>query len=227
LQHAEQLGRRVAVGVVRSDRDQRHASSGGGEEVRVGIRAAVVRHLEHVRSQVGTAGEDACLGVRAQVSREQHPKPPVRDTHDERQVVRLGVGGGLVRGRRKHLQNGAAHGPAVPRDQDCPLRLGAAHCAVERRRPLVGRRQRAGRYQADVPPVQSARQPGHVVGVQVREDDQRQGIDPQPVEAAVDRADVRAGVDEDPLPRRRGHDEGIALAHVAGHDQCVRRRPAA
>jgi hypothetical protein len=63
----------VAVVVVGADRDQRHPGAGGGEEVRVDVGAAVVRHLEHVGVQVGAAGEDARLGPRAEVAGEQHP----------------------------------------------------------------------------------------------------------------------------------------------------------
>ncbi|MGY1631212.1 hypothetical protein ACI784_05825 [Geodermatophilus sp. SYSU D01186] len=64
-----------------------------------------------------------------------------------------------------------------------------------------------------------------MVGVQVRDEDQRQPVDAQAVQAAVDRADVRAGVHEDPLPRPGRHDERVALSDVAGDHHRVGRRP--
>ena len=64
-QPGQQPAGRVAVGVVGADRDQRHAGAAGGEELRVGVRAAVVRHLEHVGPQIDAAGDDPRLGLGA------------------------------------------------------------------------------------------------------------------------------------------------------------------
>jgi len=66
-----------------------------------------------------------------------------------------------------------------------------------------------------------------MVGVEVREEHQRQGVDAQPVQTAVHHADVGPGVDEHALPLSRGQDQGIPLADVAGDDDRVRRRPTA
>jgi hypothetical protein len=127
----------------------------------------VVRHLEDVRAQVDAGGEDARLGGRAQVAGEQDPEPAVGDPQDEREVVRLGEGGGLVRGRRQDLDAGPAHGSPVAGDEDGPLRLRPPDHAVERGPPIVGRRERAGRHHTDIAAVEGSRQPGHVVGVQM------------------------------------------------------------
>ncbi|WP_239523937.1 hypothetical protein [Geodermatophilus normandii] len=82
-QHRQQPRRRVPVGVVRADADQRDPGAGRGEEGRVGVGAAVVRHLEHVGAQVHTTVEDPGLGRGAQVTGQQHPDPAHGDPHDE------------------------------------------------------------------------------------------------------------------------------------------------
>jgi len=64
----------VAVGVVGAYRDERHAGAAGGEEVRVGVAAPVVRHLEDVRPQVGAVRHEPRLRLRAEVAGEQDPQ---------------------------------------------------------------------------------------------------------------------------------------------------------
>jgi hypothetical protein len=65
-----------------------------------------------------------------------------------------------------------------------------------------------------------------VVGVQVTDQDQRQGRDAQPVQAGVDRPVLRTRVDEHRTPRLpRRKDQRIALAHVARDDHPAWRRP--
>jgi hypothetical protein len=72
-QPVQQAGRRVAVGVVRADRHDGDPCAGRGEERRIGVRAAVVRHLEDVGGEVDAVPDDAALGIRAEVAGEQHP----------------------------------------------------------------------------------------------------------------------------------------------------------
>jgi len=78
----------MPVGVVRPDRHQRHPCLARGEELRVGVRAAVVGNLENVRAEVHAGGEDPALRVGAEVTGEQHPDPAGADPHDHRQVIR-------------------------------------------------------------------------------------------------------------------------------------------
>ncbi|MBB3082602.1 hypothetical protein FHR93_000783 [Geodermatophilus sabuli] len=66
-----------------------------------------------------------------------------------------------------------------------------------------------------------------MVGVEVGQEDQRQAVDAEAVQTAVDGADVRPGVDQHPLARAGGDDEGVALADVAGDQHGVRRGPPA
>lgn len=56
--------------------------------------------------------------------------------------------------------------------------------------------------------------------------DQREIVDPEPAQAAVDGADVGTGVDEHGLTGRGGEDQRIPLTDVAGHQVRAWRRPA-
>jgi hypothetical protein len=217
----------MAVGVVRTHGDQRQPGAAGGEEIGVGISAAVVRHLEHVGTQVRARGEDPGLGLGTEVAGEQDPHAPVRDPRDHRQVVGSGARGGTVRRRGEHLDLRPADGASVTRDEDRTLRPAAADQRVECRHAVVGRGQGAGGDDTDVAPRQRPGEATRMVGVQVGHQDQRERVDAQPVQAPVHRSDVGSGVDEHPGTGRGGHDEGVPLPHVTGHHDGVRGRPAA
>jgi len=66
-----------------------------------------------------------------------------------------------------------------------------------------------------------------VVGVEVGHQHERQCVDAEPVEAAVHRPDVRAGVHEHRGTGSDGQDERVALPHVAPDGHGAGRRPAA
>ena len=129
----------MAVGVVRPDGDQSDPGAAGRQEVRVRVGAAVVRHLEHVGPQVRAVADEAGLRLGAEVSGEEHPDAPDRHPHDHGQVVRGGRRGRPAGVGGKDLERRVAHGAAVARDQDGPLRRVAPHEAVEGRHPGVGR----------------------------------------------------------------------------------------
>lgn len=65
-----------------------------------------------------------------------------------------------------------------------------------------------------------------MVGVEVREDEQRDRGDPERAQAPVDEAGLRAGVHHDGGAVARGEHQRVALADVAGHQPPGRRRPA-
>lgn len=186
----------------------------------------MVRHLEHVGAQVHPAVEHPRLGRGTQVAGEQHPDAARGDPHDQRQVVGLGGRRRDLRGRGEDLQAHAAHLPPVSGDQHLAGGAGPGDRGVEGPGPLVGRGQRPGGDGAHLASLQRAGQPADVVGVEVGQQHQRQPVDPQPVEAAVDRADLRAGVDEHPLAGTGRHHQGIALPDVAGDQDRPGRRPA-
>jgi hypothetical protein len=216
----------MPVGVVRTHRDEGDPSAGGGQETRVCVGAAVVRNLEHVRPQVCAGGNDPGLRCGTQVTREEDPDAAVSGPGDHGEIVRGRGGGGQVRRRGQDLDRRLPHGPAVARDQDRPLAACTVHERVERGPALVGGRQRAGGHHADVPPVEGARQTADVVGVEVREQDEGQRVDPQPVQATVHGPHVGPCIDEHTCPGAGRQDEGIPLADVAGDDHRLRRRPA-
>jgi hypothetical protein len=224
-QPAEDPRRRMAVRVVRAHRDQCHPGAGGGEETAVGVGAAVVRHLEHVGAQVDAAGDDPRLRLAPEVPGQQDPDAVAGDPDDEREVVGLGGRRRQFRGRCQDLHGRVPDRPAVAGDQDRPPGTGPPGEPVQPTGPVVGRGEGAGGDGPDVPPGQRTREPSGVVGVEVGEEDQRQAVDAQSVQTAVDRADVRAGIDQDPLPRTGRHDERVALPHVAGDQHRVGRRP--
>jgi hypothetical protein len=103
----------VAVGVVRTDRHQRDGGSARGQEAGVDIGAAVVRHLEHVGGQVDAIGHDPRLGLRPQVTGEQHPDAPLGGPQHHAQVVRLGPGRRLPGIGGQHLELGVPDPPPL------------------------------------------------------------------------------------------------------------------
>jgi hypothetical protein len=217
----------VAVGVLRADGHQRHGRAAGGQEARVGVGAAVVRHLEHVGGEVGALGHDARLRRGPQVTGEQHPDAALRGPHHQAQVVGLRARGRLVRVGGQHLEAGRAdaaalaggeHGAFGTRPGDQPVQPGHA---------VIGGRQRPGGHRADVTSGQRPGQTAHVVGVQVGDQHQREPAHPEPVQAAGHEGAVRTGVDEHALPRPGRQHERVALPDVAGDDHRVRERPAA
>jgi hypothetical protein len=216
----------VPVGVVRAGRHERHPGLRGREEAAVGVRAAVVGHLEHVGAQVDGARDDPRLGLAAQVAGEQDAHPALGHPDDQGQVVGRGRRPGDLRRRGEDLDRGRPDRPPVPRDEDRAFRAGAAHLRLEPADPVLGRRQRPGGDHAHLPPRQGAGQAPGVVGVEVGDQHQRQLVDAQPVQAPVDRAHVRAGVDQYALSGRGRDDQRVALPDVAGNHDGPVGRPA-
>jgi hypothetical protein len=217
----------VPVGVVRAHGDQCHPGAARGEELPVGVPAAVVRHLEHVGRQVDVRPFERRLRLRTQVSGEQHTHPPHGHADDEREVVGLrarasaaGIGSEDVDGRR-------ADGAPLARDEHLALSTHPLQQPVQVAGARVVRWQRPGGHPADVAALQRPGESADVVGVQVRQQHQGQPFDAEPLQAAVHRADVGSGVHEYAAAVAGGHHERIALADVAGHDHGVRWGPAA
>lgn len=216
----------MPVGVAGADRHQRHRGAAGRDEPGVGVGAAVVGHLEHVGGQVGAGGDDRGLGLRAEVPGEQHPHPALGGPQHQAQVVGLGSGGRPVRIGGEDLERGPAHGPGLAGQQHLVDRAHAGQHPLELRHPLVGRCQRPGRDHVDRTAGQRTGQPTHVVGVQVRDQHERQAPDTEPVQAAGDEGTVGTGIDQHPLPRPGRQHQRVTLTDVAGDDHGVRERPA-
>ena len=215
----------MPVGVVGAEGDHRDRRPGGGEELRIGVAAAVVGHLQHVGPQVRAVAHQPGLGLGTEIAGQQQPEPADGHPDDEGQVVGLGGRGGPPRRRGENFQRRSTdHAPVAGHQHDVPG-SGVPDDAVERRGPVVGRRKRAGGHHADRPPGERSGETADVVGIEVGEEDQRQLVDPQPVEAPVHRTDVGAGVDEHATaPSERQH-QTVALPHVADHQRRSGGRP--
>ena len=167
----------------------------GREELRVGVRAAVVRHLEHVGPQVDPAATEPGLRLGAEVAGEQDPhaadgrpgRPSTGRSAAAAAVARAGSGRQhLDRRRRRRVRRS-------PGTSTARSRPGPPDEPVEGADPVVGRRER--RRSPPTPTSRPAERPGqaaHVVGVEVRQQDQRQ------------RRRCPAGPGTGRPPRRRG-----------------------
>lgn len=216
----------MPVGVVGPHRHEGEPGPGGGQELLVCVAAAVVRHLEGVGPQVDAAAPEPGLGRCPQVPGQQDREAARLRPDHQRQVV------GICRGRRfrriggEHLEGHGTDRAPVTGEQRQPLRPRPVDEGGEGSGPVVGRREGARRHLAHVPARQRPGQSAHVVGVEVGDEDQRQGGDAEPVQAPVDGSDVGPGVDEDPGSVAGRERDRVALSHVADHRQGAGRWPA-
>ena len=157
----------MPVRVARADRDQRDSRAARGEELRIGVPAAVVRHLEDVGPQVRPVGDQPRLGLGAEVSGEQDRQVLDGDSKDEGEVVGLSRRDGPLGGRGEDVHVHLAHRSPVAWHQDGPSRTGTAHRSVECAGPVVSRREGAGGHHPDLAATQGTGQTAHVVRVQV------------------------------------------------------------
>jgi hypothetical protein len=187
----------------------------------------VVGDLQHVGAQVDTTRHDPRLRLGVEVTGEQDANAALGHPDQQAEVVRLGLRSRDLRRRGEHLDGGAADDAAVPGHQRGPLHASRASQRVNAGDPVVGRRQGAGGDHPDAAPVQRTRESGDVVGVEMRQHQQRDVGDAEPPEAAVLQPGVRPDIDEHRLPRCGRHDQRIPLADVARHEIRGRRWPAA
>jgi len=162
----------MPVGVVLPHGDECHRRARGGEELLVGVRAAVVGKLEDVGSQVGVRTMQPRLRLGAEIAGEQQPDAVDDDPHDERQVVGRGSRCRALRSGRQHLDRHRADGAAVAGHQHDDLPAGAADGSLEPCAPVVGGRQGAGGHGAHVPAGERSGQPADVIRIEVRRENQ-------------------------------------------------------
>ncbi len=216
-------GRRVAVRVAGTDRGQRDLRPDRVEERRVLLATAVVRDLEHIGLQHDAALAQRPLRVSLEIAGEQHAHAMGHQAQHDGAVVGVAVRA-VPRGRVEHLPGDLAAPSYLP-----DLGPGHRHLALLQptEQPLaLDRRlvERTDLHLTDLPPAQHARDALDVVGMQVRQHEQRHLLHPQPAQAAVDRARVGASVDHQNTGVE-AHDVAVALAHVARHDQPARWGP--
>jgi hypothetical protein len=184
-----------------------------------------MRHLENVRSQIGPARHEPAHRLGPEVAGEQDAQSVHRHADDQREVVRFRRGGRPARLRREHLDRHVTDPPPLARDEYRPLRAHGADEGVEGLAAFVGRREGAGGHLADVSPGECAGEASGVVRIQMRQQDQWERVDAEPVQAPVDRPDLGPRIDEHSGTSACGQDEGVALADVAGNGHRPGRRP--
>jgi hypothetical protein len=85
----QQQRRRVPVRVAGADADHGHPGVHRGEEVRIEIRRAVVRHLQHVSPHIGTGRHQVLLCFDLDIAGQQDPHPADLCAEHQRGVVRI------------------------------------------------------------------------------------------------------------------------------------------
>jgi hypothetical protein len=68
----QQQRRRMPVVVVQPDRNHRHSGVHGSQEPRIGVRASVVRNLQHVGPEVDARVKHSLLLLHLRVARKQY-----------------------------------------------------------------------------------------------------------------------------------------------------------
>ena len=214
----------MAVGVVHPHRRDRDPRLHRLEERRQLVPAAVVRNLQHVGPQVPPGGQEVRLRLRFDVAGEQQHQPGDLDTQDQGAVVGVGVRADVGPQRCEQL-------PAQPPESTDLAKRGTFDChascgglpsyVVDLASRLVQRADLDRTHRA----TQHPREAVDVVGMQVGEQQHRDGADAEPTQAAVDRAGIGACVDHDCLPGTRPQRERVPLPDVTDAEDPVRGRP--
>lgn len=218
--------RGVPVPVVGTDRDDRQAWPDPVLEAGVLVRRSVMGDLEHVhRAQFRMLPQKCFLGRGFEVAEQQERQARGAHQQGDARVV------GPV--RRRSRRRGPQHLP-LQRPEPPPLprhRRHDGHPGPRRRPPDRGRLpgrllQHGGFDHTHGPPPQHPGNPSHVVGVEVRQQEQRDPAHAQGAQALVDRSRLGPGVDHDGRTGTGGEHPGVALPHGALDVAPVRRRPA-
>jgi hypothetical protein len=94
----------VTVVVVQPYRDDGEPGVHRREEACIGVRAAMVRHLEHVGAHVDARGQHGLLRLDLGIAGQEYPDTPHRRPQDQRRVVRIGPRATHGDTRSQHLQ---------------------------------------------------------------------------------------------------------------------------
>ncbi len=203
VQGIENPRRRVPVVVV-ADADQGEPGVHTGQQIVVLMRRAVVGDLEHVGRQVWLGAEQGSLRGRFEVAGEQHADAVDVGGDDHAAVVGRRLRRGDEPARPEHLE--------LERRADAPPFTGLcdAHRHTGRVKPVpdlrgVRRRvvQRRDEHLPDGASGEHAGNAGHVVGVEMREHQQRHMLHSERIEATPDVARLRPGIDDHGRPLAR------------------------
>lgn len=216
----------VPVAIPRADGDDRDPGPDPGLQGRVLVRGTVVGDLEHIhRAQLRTGLQQGLLGGWFEIAEQQQRQPRSADQQGHARVVRAVRRRALGR-RPEHLPLQRPGPPPLPRRRRDHRHTGGRRGPPDGLR-LPGRlRQGGGLNHTHGPAPQHPGQAAHVIGVKVRQQEQRHPAHPQDAQAVVHRSRFRARVDHQGRARADGEHRGITLAHGALDVAPVGRRPA-
>lgn len=242
-QRRDGAGRRMAVRIADTAGDQRQARRQPMHQRRVLIGGAVVRHLQDIDAAQLRVGRQQCaLRGWFEVTQQQKGQAARTDEQGDAGVIgtvevvgtdRLASGIGGARGAG---ESGRSRWPQdLPGEwaQVAPLpRYGAedrhpcrrCRTAYELRLPWRVL-QRRGLDRTDRTTAERPREPVHMVGVEMCQDQKRDAADTQVGEAAVDGLGLGSGVHHQRRTVPGCQHQAVALPHVTHHGPPPRRRP--
>lgn len=207
FEHLHDVGRGVAVGVgPHADDGLRGAD--GGQPPRVAGGGALVGHLEHV----GVDGPELALGDPLDVAGEQRGRPGGGGEQDEGPVV----GRGVPALRPEDLQGERPHRRPPPADGTLHRH---ARCGQFAEQAVDGAARDVRRHPGavDAGIGGDPGQPGGVVGVLVRDDQEGDLVDPAGHERPPQHRRVGPAVDEHHRSHGVAQQDRVALADVEHH----------
>lgn len=179
--------------------------------------------------EVRDGGQERVLGRGLQVAEEEHGEPCGADQQGDAGVVGIGTVGAREEGghgRPQHTPVEGAQAAALPGRRAQQGNAGGGRLTAYEGGLVGGFVEGGGLDRAHGTAAQDPGEAGDMVGVEMREDEQRDRGDPERTQAAVDEAGLRAGVHHDGGAVARGEHQSVALADVAGHQPPGRGRPA-
>lgn len=186
----------MTVVVAEADGDDRRTGMSRVEEGRRGVRRPVVGHLEHIGGQVGAGGEDRVLLLDLRVTGQQKPGSSDGRSHHERGVVRVRSGPVRRCSRAEYLEADGAGADRRPRARAADDQMFPSGDPGDQFLAALRFGERAGHDLSDRASADGTGEAGHVIGVQVRDHDQRQSSDVEVVQTPIDGDRVRPGVDQ-------------------------------
>ena len=191
----EQQRGRVAVVVVPPDRDDRQLCMYRLQELRIGVRAAVVGDLEHVRADVDARRQRGLLFLHLGITGKQQPQAADRGPQDQRGVVRVRPRSAHRERRGQHVEVNLADVQAEPYDGVLHLHSVIAEDVANDLDARGGLGQRTGDDLGNVPTMEDAGHSADVIHVVMTQQQQRNLVDVQVGQAPVDQHRIRSGVD--------------------------------
>jgi hypothetical protein len=185
----------------------------------------VVRDLEHVDAQIGSAAQQLVLRGLLDVAGEQHGESGQLDEQHDGRVVGVRLRAAESGGRPQHRVGDPTRSTPLADQRALHRHAGGREPACYPRR-LVGRFvERPDLRDADTPTPKHPGEALDVVGVHVGEDHSSDPAYAERAQAVVDRLGIGPGVDHD-HGRTVPHDERVALPDITRDERPPAQRPA-